>query len=217
MDLMTSKGPSSVTHSDVGDDTTATTATHRRVLIGSALAGAVAAIAAGQSVASAADPANVHRPTSVAVDERELLDFAMRLELTARDLYDAAIEAGGAVEIADTLRDQHAAYAQSFAARTGRSASQRHDDVYDSLVGDFTSSSDQAVVEAAYDLESAAVATHTELIALVGSADAARLIASVLTVEARHCAVLADASGRGSDLTALLENDADPLLPEDLS
>ena len=67
---------------------------------------------------------------------------------------------------------------------------------------------------AGYDLESAAVATHTEVLGRLANGDAAKLIASMLAMEARHCAVLADMSGRGDDLNVLLVNTADPILPE---
>jgi hypothetical protein len=73
------------------------------------------------------------------------------------------------------------------------------------------------VATAGYDLESAAVATHTELLGRLTNADAAKLIASVLAMEARHCAVLADLSGRGDDLDVLLVNTAEPIQPEEQS
>ena len=207
---MTSKGHSPVTHTDVGDHVAATTG--RRALIGAGLVGAALAIASGRPVSATAPATGA--PTGV---ELELVEFAMRLELTARDLYDAALEAGVLVDLAPAMREQHEAYAQGISAFTGLSARGRNDDVYDALVQSFTSSNDQDVAVAAYDLESVAVATHTEIIRLLERADAAALIASILVIEARHCAVLADAAGLGNDLDALLVHDADPLLPEDLS
>ena len=56
------------------------------------------------------------------------------------------------------------------------------------------------------------VATHTELLRSIQNLDGARLIASILIVEARHCAVLADLAGGGDDLDALFENEAEPLV-----
>lgn len=208
---MTSKGLSPVTQTDEGERRAGASSgtASRRALIGAGLAGAVAAIAGRGGIATAqVDPAGV---------ERDLLEHAMRLELTARDLYDAAADSGGAVEIAGAMREQHEAYAQRLSAMIGVSARGRLDDVYDALEPDFATGDDTAVATAAYDLESVAVATHTELAGLVDSAGAAALVASILVVEARHCAVLADASGRGDDLDAVLVNDADPLLPEDLT
>ena len=70
---------------------------------------------------------------------------------------------------------------------------------------------------AGYDLESTAVATHTALLAHLTNVDGAKLVASMLAMEARHCVVLADLSGRGDDLDVLLVNTAEPILPEELS
>lgn len=201
---MTSKGPSPVTHTDEGDRPAGTST--RRALIGAGLVGAVAAIAGRGGVAAAQVDAGV---------EQELLEYAMRLELTARDLYAAAADAGGAVEIAAAMREQHQAYAQRLSAAIGVAARGPLDELYDALVSDFATTDEAAFAAAAYDLESVAVATHTELVGLFETADVAAMITSILVVEARHCAVLADASGRGDDLDALLVNDADPLLPED--
>ena len=211
MGLMISKGHSPVTSDDRGDDRgadVAVAAKSRRALLGAGLIGAALAITGGRPAAAGGAPTGV---------ELDLLEFAMRLELAARDLYDASVDSGGLVDIASVMREQHEAYAQSLAAFTGLSARGRLDDVYDSLVTDYASDDDEAVALAAYDLESIAVATHTELIRLLERADAAALVASSLAIEARHCAVLADAAGLGGDLDALLVNDADPLLPEDLS
>ncbi|MEX2626000.1 MAG: ferritin-like domain-containing protein [Ilumatobacteraceae bacterium] len=195
-----------MTETDVGDRRAPPSS--RRALIGAGLIGAIAAIAGRDGIASA--------QPGPADDERELLVFAMHLELTARDLYDAAAGAGHATDLAGAMREQHEAYAQRLAAITGTSARGRLGDVYEQLEAAFTSSADDAIA-AAYDLESIAVATHTELVGLVDSRDTAALLASILVVEARHCAVFADAGGRGDDLDALLDNDADPLLPEDLT
>lgn len=173
----------------------------RRALLGAGLAAGLLALT-GSNIARA----------QVGGDDA-LLEYAMRLELTARDLYDAAVEAGGLEDLGQVLRNQHEAYAQSLSRVTGLSARGRLDDVYDALVGSFAVSDDTAVATAGKELESIAVATHTELVGLLESADAAALAASILVIEARHATVLADAAGLGDDLDALLVNDAEPLLP----
>jgi rubrerythrin len=203
---MISKGPSPVTTSDVGDHVPASIST-RRALLGAGVAGvALAAFTARTAGAGSPTPADT-----------ELLDFAMRLELSARDLYRAAVDAGADSGIASVMAEQHESYAQSLAGFGGLSAGTRNDEVFEGYESAFATSDDQAVLEAAYELESIAVATHTELLGLLEGARAARLVASILVVEARHCAVLADATGRGDDLDALLANTADPILPEDNS
>jgi rubrerythrin len=207
--LMTSKGPSPVTTSDVRDDAPAARST-RRSLLGASAAGVALAALAARSVGASSG----NGPTAV---DRELLGFAMGLELAARDLYEAAVEAGADSPLVAAMASQHAAYAQSLGGLAGQSASSRNREAFDALESSFAVSDNQAVLEAAYELESIATATHTELLALIETANAARLVASILAVEARHCTVLADASGRGDDLDALLVNSADPILPEDNS
>ncbi|MGA0915909.1 MAG: ferritin-like domain-containing protein [Ilumatobacteraceae bacterium] len=184
------------------DEATETGARDRRTMLVAGLAGAVAAIA-GASKVSAAE-------NDFTAAELDILRFAQRLELTARDLYDAAIAAGATGAIWEAMSEQHEAYAQSIAGLTGLSADSRNDEVFDALVGAF-SSSDAA--EAAYDLESAAAATHIEVLGLLTHRPASQLVASIISAESRHCVVLADLTGRGTDLTALLVNDAQPILP----
>lgn len=189
-----------MTHIDEGDRHAPATA-GRRALLGAGLAAGLLALT-GSGVARAQTGG-----------DDALLEYAMRLELTARDLYDAAREAGGLAELATILRGQHEAYAQSLSRVTGLSARGRLDDVYDQFVGAFAIADDTAVALAGHQLETIAVATHTELVGLLESPDAASLAASILVIEARHATVLADAAGLGNDLDALLTNDAEPLLP----
>ncbi len=184
------------------DEATETGARDRRTMLVAGLAGAVAAIA-GASKVSAAE-------NDFTAAELDILRFAQRLELTARDLYDAAMAAGATGAIWEAMSEQHEAYAQSIAGLTGLSGDSRNDEVFDALVGAF-SSSDAA--EAAYDLESAAAATHIEVLGLLTHRPASQLVASIISAESRHCVVLADLTGRGTDLTALLVNDAQPILP----
>jgi hypothetical protein len=149
------------------------------------------------------------RPTA---DDVPLLQFAESLELAARDLYQAAIDAGAEEETLSAMRDNHQAYASILKGILGtQGALSRSDDVYDRFEADFATSDVSAVAAAAYELESTAVATHTELVRELLGVDGAHLIASILIVEARHAAVLADIGGRGEDYDALFENDAEAL------
>ena len=66
----------------------------------------------------------------------------------------------------------------------------------------------EALAEAAYDLESTLVATHIELLGQLEGTDGGRPIASILIVEARQAAVLADAAGKGGDFDALFDDTA---------
>jgi hypothetical protein len=185
----------------------------RRHLLGASVLGAALAVAAGRTVSASSSPATSANGSGLTDDDVELLRFAIGLELAARDLYDAAIAAGADPGLLEVMSEQHEAYAQGIAGLTGLSASERNDEVFDALSGDFETSDLTAVATAAYDLESAAAATHGELLGLLESVDAAKLVASIAAVEARHCTVLADVSGNGDDLDALLVNTAEPILP----
>jgi hypothetical protein len=113
------------------------------------------------------------------------------------------------------MREQHESYAQAMAGVSGASANRRYEPVFVQFRSGFSSANTAAVARVAYDLESAAVATHTELLGLLSEASSARLVASIISVEARHCAVLADLAGLGDNLDALLVNSADPITFED--
>ena len=177
-------------------------ASGRRALLTAGLSGAVLALApAGRANAAENEFTGA---------ELDILRFAQQLEMSARDLYDAAIAAGATGAVWEAMSEQHEAYAQSIAGLTGMSADSRNDEVYDALAPTFGSS---AAAEAAYDLESAAAATHIEVLGLLSHRPAAELIASIISAESRHCVVLADLTGRGTDLTALLVNNAQPILP----
>lgn len=184
------------------DEQTVAGARDRRAMLVAGLTGALATIAGAAKVSAAEN--------DFTAAELDLLRFAQRLELTARDLYDAAMAAGATGAVWEAMSEQHEAYAQSIAGLTGLSADSRNDEVYDALVGSFSSS---AAAEAAYDLESAAAATHIEVLGLLTHRPASQLVASIIAAESRHCVVLADLTGRGTDLTALLVNTASPILP----
>jgi len=198
-----------VTHTAEGDATTSVIST-RRGLLGATFAGAALSLIAGHS-------ASASTGERVSDADLALLLFAQSLELAARDLYAAAGTAGADDPLFGVLSDQHEAFAQGIASFVGEPADTRDDAVYDERESAFATSDRTAVATAGYDLESAAVATHTELLGRLENVDGAKMIASTLAMEARHCVVLADMSGRGDDLNVLLVNTADPILPEELS
>ena len=69
------------------------------------------------------------------------------------------------------------------------------------------------MLDAAYSLESTAVATHLDVLGQLQGTDGASLIASILIVEARHGTVLGYLNG-ATDLDALLvDEEADALAP----
>ena len=184
----------------------------RRSLLGAGVLGAALAVVASRTVSASVPPPQ--RPTA---DDTALLAAAMSLELTARDLYDAAIAAGADPSVLQVMAQHHAAYAQAIGGLIGMSAARRIDSVYDENTAAFASSDTASVLAAAYDLESTAVATHTELLGVIEGLDAAKLIASIIAVESQHCVVIADAAGNGDDVDALLTNSASPISLEELS
>jgi hypothetical protein len=145
-----------------------------------------------------------------------VLGFAQSFELTARDLYQAALDAGlAAGDLADvftTLRDNHDEYANRLSGILGVDAPQRRDDaLFDERAASFETGDAAAVATTGLNLEATAVATHTDLIGRLEGIDGIAAVASFVVVEARHCTVLADVAGNGDDLDALLSSDAEAL------
>jgi hypothetical protein len=154
------------------------------------------------------------RPTAADV---ELLAVAQQFELAARELYDLALaagdtdggDAGGAPAVFATIRENHDEYASALSALIGVAAPHVRDDAtFEAMAAGFDSADAASVAATAYELESAAVANHLDFVGQLESAEAARVLTSLLLVESQHCTVLADLAGDGSDLAALLYNPA---------
>jgi hypothetical protein len=146
--------------------------------------------------------------------DKELLATLQGMELAARDLYQTALDAGADDEggVVKTLRDSHEGYANAVSGLIGGAAPQTRDDaLFEQFRADFDKSDVTAVADAGYDFESAAVATYLDALGSLEGADGAKTVASILIVESRSCAVLANLGGHGDDLDAVLVNDASPL------
>jgi Ferritin-like domain len=183
----------------------------RRRVLTAGLAGTTLALAGWRPAHATTPPTPPERPTDA---DTELLAELQGLELAARDLYQAAIDAGASDEagVLSTLRSNHEGYANRISGVIGGAAPQKADDaVFAQFVGDFETSDLDAVAAAGYEFESSAVATYLEALGELEGIDGAALAASILIVESRQCAVLADLGGDGDDLDALLVNDAAPL------
>ena len=153
------------------------------------------------------------RPTN---DDVALLGFAQTIELAARNLYDVALATkefdDNERAVLATIRESHEAYATSFSGELGRDAPQEINPIFDDLKSSF--GGDKAsVLEAAYGIESTAVATHTEILSQLQGTDGASLIASILIVEARHGTVLASLNGSDDLDSLLVDKEADALAP----
>jgi hypothetical protein len=142
-------------------------------------------------------------------EDRANAQFAIGIELAARDLYRAAIDAGATGTAWGILASQHAQYAQRVAALTGISANTADNTLYEARVANFQG---DRPANAAYDLENTLVATHAELLTQLLSSDAANVLASIVTMESRQAAYLAERSGRGKNFDALFTCTGTPLV-----
>lgn len=194
----------------------------RRALLGAGVGGAALSLLPLFSGRASASPAEGESTTTTAPPKRPtdadvaLLGFAQQLELTARDLYDKALAASGwsadQLTVIATIRESHEAYAQSLSGLLGADAPGAPSDELLRTIGLAWAGTPSKFLEAAYHLESAAVATHADLIAQLQGTDAVSLIASIQIAEARHGTVLAAMDGL-TDLPALLvEHEEDSLL-----
>jgi Ferritin-like domain len=153
-------------------------------------------------------------PLLPTADDIALLNFAEAIELTARDLYQDAIDAGIDDDVVTALNSNHRGYSDAVRGRLGtQSVGVRDEDLYNQYEAQFKVGDVTELAAAAYELESTLVATHIELLSRLRGTDGARVIAAILIVEARHAAVLADIAGKGDDFDALFEDTASPLSP----
>lgn len=150
------------------------------------------------------------RPTA---EDVGLLQFVQSVELGIVSLYDRALGAAGdqGASLLVTMREAHQAYGQNIGALIGSTDAEASSDVIDAFGAGFDASGNE-LLTAAYDLESAALATHQDLVGRLVGVDGAALVASILMAGARHCTILAHASG-ATDLDTLLLSDATSMAP----
>jgi hypothetical protein len=178
---------------------------------------AVAALAARPAAATTPPTPPTEPPQRPTAGDTQVLGFAQQIELSARDLYQAAIDEGAAGDedrVLLTCRANHQAVVDALSGLMGRAAPQARDDaIYDEWEARFASSDLEEVAAAGYELENTLVVTHIEAIGQLEGLDGARTIAAALMAESRMCTVLADLSGQGDDLDALFTNSATALTP----
>jgi len=191
--------------------------TSRRALLGLGIGGAAVSLLpllTGRAHASAATTtAPPKRPTA---DDTELLGAAQQVELAAVALYDSAIAGvsgwtAAQAAVMFTFRDAHLAYANSLSALLGRTApGTAAASVISSYRGEF-GGDPASVCGASWSLESAAVATHGDILGLLQGVEGAALVASIQIAEARHCTVLADLAGLTDTASLLVDDEEAPL------
>lgn len=128
-------------------------------------------------------------PTSA---DKQLLDFALSAELSVHDLYVTAINSGmlSADEklMMEMFSEHHKSYAQSLNGLLGKAATNtRNEALYSTYAGQLTSA--QAMNRVLQSIENTMVATHIDILSSLEGMDGATLVASIITVEARHAAV----------------------------
>ena len=163
------------------------------MLLGLGVAGA--ALAASRSVSAGAFP-----------DQAGLANFVIGAELAARDLYRAAPSDMGAEGLPEVLARHHDAYAERISGLTGIAA----DTPYDQLLSGAMDAFSSGDINAAIDLENSLATTHAALLGETDDAPLLRALASIVSAESRHAAVLAAESD--ADLDAIFTNPAP--LPE---
>lgn len=195
----------------------------RRALLGAGIGGAALSLLPFLSGSAGATPpeeattttAPPLRPTTA---DAEMLGQLQSLELTATALYTEAVNVGGwsdeQAALVTFILEAHRAYGQSLSGLLGRDApGRRNDELFDAWRDDFTGAADQ-VLAAAYDLESALVATHTEVLASLEGTNGAARISSMLINEARFCTALADLNGSTDNSELLVDEEADSLVAQ---
>lgn len=143
----------------------------------------------------------------------KLLAFAHTLELTTRDIYIVAVARKSLSDDECALLEQfhanHVAYEQSLNGMLSKNAVTKRDDaIYASFSAKLSEA--QNIWLALLEIENIMIASHTKSIETIESAKVAALVASMITVEARHAAILA--SQATTNISTALDNNASALV-----
>ena len=146
--------------------------------------------------------------------DKQLLQFAQGVELSARDLYKKAVESGKFADdelaMLKMFGEHHNSYAQAFNGLLGKnSTSARNETLYSAHVGQLGSA--QSAYAALQELENTLAATNTDILGQLRGTDAAKILASIITTEARMAAVFGTLPALS--LTSALNSSANSLAP----
>ena len=142
-----------------------------------------------------------------------LLAFAQTLELTTRDIYAAVVSRKSLSDDESALLEQfyahHVAYEQALNGLLSMNATNKRDDA---IYAGFSAklSEAQNIWIALLEIENIMIASHTKAIETIASAKVAALVASIITVEARHAAILA--SQTTTNISTALDNNTTALV-----
>ncbi len=154
------------------------------------------------------------KSSAVPTADKALLIAAQSAELAVHDLYVNAIAkagfSGDELATMQLFAEHHLAYVQAIAGLLGADAPfERDDAIYQQFLGATTSSATAARTLQA--LENTLAATHTDILSRLEGTNGAELVASIITVEARHAAVFGTLPTLS--LSSALDNPAVSLLP----
>ena len=158
-------------------------------------------------------PSALTPPTTA---DESLLAFANAAEFAARDLYAAAANMPMFSKEESAMlvgfHDHHRAAAQAFAGLVGSAATNEPSTtVYNAFRNRLTDDDKNAIFTVLRELENTLVSTHTSLIGVLEGTAGIALVASVLTIQARHAVVLAQLAGES--LSETLSNNQAALAP----
>lgn len=154
------------------------------------------------------------KSSAVPTADKPLLIAAQSAELAVHDLYlNAIAKAGFSGDELATMQlfaEHHLAYVQAIAGLLGSDAPfERDNAIYQQFLG--ATSSKATAVSTLQTLENTLAATHTDILSRLEGTNGAELVASIITVEARHAAVFGTLPTLS--LSSALDNPAGSLLP----
>ena len=158
-------------------------------------------------------PTTTAPPKQPTKSDIAILQFAHGIELAMTALYTKASAAAGKdlKAVLDLFGGHHLAYAQSLAGLLGRSAAtSQNASFYTAFLSAASSGSDAELAGTFLSLENSLVKTHLGVLGTITGTDGAQLIASIISVQGRHAAVLASLAGK-KGLGDILDNAAEPL------
>jgi hypothetical protein len=135
-------------------------------------------------------------PTDLDEQDRNLLGYAVSLEMGCVELYSLLMKAGGlsddAAAVAATVRDHHEIHGRACAALAGNSNPYTANaTMVDEYIAGFTGGD----LASAWEVEERMVASHLALLGLVKGAKGSESLGSIINADAAHAAVLATMSG----------------------
>jgi hypothetical protein len=147
--------------------------------------------------------------------DKQLLLFSQGVELAARDLYKKAVDSGkysdDELAMLTLFGEHHNSYAQAINGLIGKVATnKRNESLYSTHVGQLASA--QSAYASLQSLENTLTTTNTDILGQLRGLDAARILASIITIEARMAAVFGTLPALS--LTSALNSSANSLAPK---